>query len=372
MLMDTISMDRIRKRITSLTSSEVKKFNLNPVTVFEQAMQSCSDSILENAIYNWEGLSPNKNIAFVQVMQLFDKICENGNVGLIKKTCNFICEEVVNKVNDTNKMHSYIDKKMKERDTHSNSFVDRKIQQAKDVKDTAVSVATAAKDNFKKNTSQIKQNIDKGLGRDKDKDKNKKNEVKKESYQNILDTIDMYSHCDRVLENYNKLSKRFNIDKLIEDYSNLSVSTIVYEICSLIDTYRIPFKAKYNIALETAFYSMKKHSIQCELSELAKATTDYFLINYPADLEGDSLSEKCTNTINTMRCVLEKNNFYDKKIDLDKLDFIFNKTEKNGSERNIRPRLSFLLTSFSYLLISLLEVSWTVLPNDISLKKSSR
>lgn len=91
-------------------------------------------------------------------------------------------------------------------------------------------------------------------------------------------SIDSVIACDRVINNDDKLSKRFNIDKIAS--SNKEIKQIVREICELIDTYNIKESVKMNVALENICYSLyknKKYNQPIIVSEIV----DYFLTREP-------------------------------------------------------------------------------------------
>ena len=50
-----------------------------------------------------------------------------------------------------------------------------------------------------------------------DKPSEEKNEAFIMSYQNMIDEATKMVYCDRILDNYNRISKRFNIDRIIQE-----------------------------------------------------------------------------------------------------------------------------------------------------------
>lgn len=115
----------------------------------------------------------------------------------------------------------------------------------------------------------------------------------KSHINHMIEILDEEIECDRVLTNFDVLSKRFNINKLIS--SNIffedAVVDTVYSLCSLIDTYNIDYHTKFCIAAESTLYSVfntigsdpiEGEYLKKKLNEqsLLETVFDYFLINY--------------------------------------------------------------------------------------------
>jgi hypothetical protein len=88
------------------------------------------------------------------------------------------------------------------------------------------------------------------------------------------------SSCDRIIENYKKINKRYGVNQIIAEMTD---STEMYEvsmrIANFMDTYNLPFKDKYSIALECSYYGMESHRIHPKPSTVIDAVTDYFIFN---------------------------------------------------------------------------------------------
>lgn len=110
---------------------------------------------------------------------------------------------------------------------------------------------------------------------------------------NIKDSLNEAIEADRVLENFDNISKRFDLKKLVRGnilYEDASADTI-YALCSLIDTYSMDFKNKFCIAAETAMYTIKDSVDDCDIDDqnlkenltnksILENVLDYFLVNY--------------------------------------------------------------------------------------------
>ena len=105
----------------------------------------------------------------------------------------------------------------------------------------------------------------------------------KECLESINDTISDITECDRVINNYNTISRRFNIDKVVSSNMVFAEDTIdgIYTLCSLIDTYDMDLKSKFCITSEMALYSVDKYAKwSIPQKTIMDNVIDYYLINY--------------------------------------------------------------------------------------------
>lgn len=219
-----------------------------------------------------ESSSKKSDVPFYTLMELFDIVIEKGTVGDIKKMGNFISENTMVKVRDA-KQTQYLLK--------------RKISHAKG---KLKSGASKALDNM--STTDIK-----------------KNEAAIKSYENMLEQIIIFENYDRVLDNYNKISKRFNLELLFVENTRLNgaVDTVV-ELCNRIDTYNMPTTIKFNTVIETAWYGFESNNIGYSKSEILESAVDYFLFK--------------EDGFKSCKDILESTMFYDKDDDMKNISII--------------------------------------------------
>ena len=96
--------------------------------------------------------------------------------------------------------------------------------------------------------------------------------------QTILEFADKYIIVDRILNNHDKISKRFNINQEIQKVPSKGLKYVVESCCSMIDTYRITPYAKMNLCLEEIGYLLDKNGIIYESDKFVKYVTEYFLL----------------------------------------------------------------------------------------------
>ena len=136
----------------------------------------------------------------------------------------------------------------------------------------------------------------------------------------FIDTLDSLDNCDRIIRNENKLLKRFDFNKTINENIMRGTKHTVFELCSLIDTYSISPKAKLNIALENVSYALFKSGHDVDLNKAAEYIVEYFLTR-----ESVITDKEYNGYID----VLETNKF----IDTDKADvsYVFEAKKEKGN-----------------------------------------
>lgn len=126
----------------------------------------------------------------------------------------------------------------------------------------------------------------------------------------MTENLDEAIECDRVLTNFNIISKRFNINNFVSNNILFedAVTDTIYSLCSLIDTYDIDYRTKFCLAAESTLYSvynvigndpLEEEYLSKKLNQtsLLETVFDYFLINYGrnhVDKFLDEMSEVCS------------------------------------------------------------------------------
>lgn len=247
----------------------------------------CSNNAI-NAIMNWETLAENSNEAFNKALEIFEEVCLNENASTIHKCGTYLAENV-DKVRDANQL----ERSLKHRNGHLKSKVRARINASYKPVNNAISDSINA---INKSLASKGVNIDtKSI-----------NNTIEESVNLILDECMKIKECDRIIENYSKISKRFNIDRIVSEiaYSNDIYYTII-DITMCIDTYSIPFKNKYSHALETSFYALNKYNMNYPPEKIIEAVTDYFI--FTSGLNDDNINS--IKQIRDISVVFEQEDF---------------------------------------------------------------
>lgn len=135
-----------------------------------------------------------------------------------------------------------------------------------------------------------------------------KSDHMKSCLYSMMDPLNEGIECDRLLNNYDVISKRYNINKIVQ--SNIlyedAVTDTIYSICGLIDTYDLDYRTKFCIAAESTLYSVYNSigndpieeeylSKKLDQTALLESVFDYFLINY-GRLHFDQFIQEMSNT----------------------------------------------------------------------------
>jgi len=314
-----ITMSDVKKRMLSINSKFKNTPDVNMTSLREQVSRSGSIKLVEKYLENWDSIHLNQGQCFTEVMEVFKEFWNRtDNVSDIQKVSNIICMNIIPKLESTsNPIHDLVINQSRDARNVFKRQVRRNTNYLKDLADPNTGSIQA-----KDLNNQDKKTID-GINPLPDKTDTsdlllaKNNSVKEStviaSYTNMSEVIEMMKICDRVLSNHNKLSKRFNIDKTVLESvnSNNDIQDCIYELCRMIDTYdNMPFKVKYNVALENVLFVLYKNGAQYENSSVLKDITEYFL--YKSDLSDDNKKG--------IKDLLEKTSFYG---DTDKIEIDF-------------------------------------------------
>lgn len=262
----------LHKRLRYLPeNSATFKFNRNLYESCCKAAQSESASAIMRSI-DYAAKDMTGSVPINLVLEMFDSLVETGTESEIKKATSIIVNEYVTKTRNAKETQTNIRRKLGKASGKINNRVQDNMDDAKEKINNLIG---AGKRNFNNNINQVKKNIEKA----KPKLSLKKNEELKENALTQMDLmITRMIHCDRILENYNRISKRFNIDKIIQENTlQNDIQDTVIKLCNLIETYEMPQNVKFNTVLETCWYGFNKSGMTFENSDFVTIATDYFL-----------------------------------------------------------------------------------------------
>ena len=219
-----------------------------------------------NALHNWVNLHEDTNIAFNKALDVFIEICNNCNAAQINNECNFLLQEE-NKVRDA----IHLQNSIKHKTSRLKTKISTKIQNKMD----------AASNNLGSSMDILKNKLKTPLGGPASNNNGEtEGEVAEEAFNRLYEEAKVIAECDRILRNYDKICKRFDLDKIVSEvYSTDDIYESIIELCSCIDTYQLPFIKKYNTALEIANYTLGKNYMNYESKKIIEAVTDYFIFN---------------------------------------------------------------------------------------------
>lgn len=276
--MKKIGIVDVRTRLRNIPEGDV---NYNRSAVYrEQADKDIASGFPSRIIFCIEsGIGDTSgSMSEDTMMDLFDALGEVGTESQIRKYGALIMNEYVSKTRDASETLKY----MKQKLGRAKSKITTKIQNNfDDLWDATNSTIGSAKNNFKKNTEPYKNAIANAKTRAKQAGKKlapKKEEAVIAAYEAMVEQATKIVSVDRILENYNKLSKRFNIDRIIQENTVCNdVADTCVEVCNLVDTYDMPVKARYNTALETVWYGLHKNGFTFNESEVVTTISDFYM-----------------------------------------------------------------------------------------------
>lgn len=300
--------DIISRQRNLMTDSYTNNTNCNISYVYENLSDKYSYNKAKLVLENWQALGDNDDIRFNKVLEVFSIIAENDNDSNIKNAGNLIESKIIPKLRNakqTNSLNNYKRGWIKHRHT----------SMLNDTKDNESAVARAKANRgylgnslhpnrkYKRDIYGRKMGETKKPSEDNNNQENNNEQptVAEECFDRFIQAAYINEQCDRVINNHNKLIKRYNLESMVRNCptSDSSLQECMYNICGLIDTYDIPFGVKYNIALENMMFLMTKNCVPVSNSFIVETVTDYFLMS---EINGDRLHD--------MKYIIENSKFF--------------------------------------------------------------
>lgn len=98
-------------------------------------------------------------------------------------------------------------------------------------------------------------------------------------YHKLIDLCEKNMEIDRIVTNFNELSRRFNIAKVFDEIKD-DVTAGIDTYCELFDTWtdeQMSRKSKFNVAIETALFVNEKYNMGIDRETLIESIVDYHL-----------------------------------------------------------------------------------------------
>ncbi len=302
--MRTVTITDLTKRIRSLQSvneSSTESYEQNAHNIAENGTVNDIKRCIES------GVRSNQNISINTYLELFDALIEKGNVSSINKYGRFIATEAVSKVRDAKQTQVLLNRRLGRIKSKITKKINNKLDELQD----------AHANNLNNSGSSIPQSkapVAEPMTAAEHIQQDKDNAVV-ESYRQMIETANVNVVCDRIIENYDKISKRFNLELLFNENTRKNgVYDTVVELCNFIDTYDMPTYVKFNTVIETAWYGFERNGVQYTKANILEAAIDFFVF------KEDGLKE--------CKSILETTVLYDKS-DSEDIDVI---TEEEPEE----------------------------------------
>ncbi len=302
--MRTVTITDLTKRIRSLQSvneSSTESYEQNAHNIVENGTVNDIKRCIES------GVRSNQNVSINTYLELFDALIEKGNVSSINKYGRFIATEAVSKVRDAKQTQVLLNRRLGRIKSKITKKINNKLDELQD----------AHANNLNNSGSSIPQSkapVAEPMTAAEHIQQDKDNAVI-ESYRQMIETANVNVVCDRIIENYDKISKRFNLELLFNENTRKNgVYDTVVELCNFIDTYDMPTYVKFNTVIETAWYGFERNAVQYTKANILEAAIDFFAF------KEDGLKE--------CKSILETTVLYDKS-DSEDIDVI---TEEEPEE----------------------------------------
>lgn len=300
--------DIISRQRNLMTDSYTNNTNCNISYVYENLSDKYSYNKAKLVLENWQALGDNDDIRLNKVLEVFSIIAENDNDSNIRNAGNLIESKIIPKLRNakqTNSLNNYKRGWIKHRHT----------SMLNDTKDNESAVSRAKSNGgylgnslhpnrkYKRDIYGRKMGETKKASDDNNNQENKDETptVAEECFDRFIQAAYINEQCDRVINNHNKLIKRYNLESMVRNCptSDSSLQECMYNICGLIDTYDIPFGVKYSIALENMMFLMTKNCVPVSNSFIVETVTDYFL-----------MSEINDDRLHDMKYIIENSKFF--------------------------------------------------------------
>lgn len=287
-----------RSRYINLSNKnqEYDKYHIKSKLLQESNLYRFDDK--KFLLQHWESLKENQIDCFKSVIDILDESYNQDNERDFNYIKSYIINEIAPTVRDAKQSARYL----KYKTTRMKNKINEKIKQGTD--------------NIKSNTKSAIDNV-KDTNTQSISITNKKLHKKDihEAYVQILDTLDKYYQCDRILENINTIQKRFNIMRMVEESNindNASLISLVDSICECINTYNSDFATRFNTTLETCFYFLSRKDKNFNKSLVLEEIVNNFISK---DFPESKLIE--------MRSIIESSIVFD-SIDKINIEWIYN------------------------------------------------
>lgn len=305
--MNLMYKDIIARQRNLITDSYVSNISCNISYVYENLSDKYSYNKAKMILENWQALSNNEEESILKVLEVFSNILDNDNYSNIENAASLIEGKIIPKLRNakqTNLLNHYKIGWLKHKHT----------SMLNDNKDNATAVNRAKANggylgnslhpNRKYKRDIYGRKMDEEVKKSNDNDEksnNDKTKVAEECFDRFIKAAYINEQCDRVINNHNKLQKRFDLESKVRSCPTdiFSLQECIYNICELIDSYDIPFGVKYNIALENTAFLMAKNCISISNDFILESVTDYFLMS---DITDDRLHD--------MKYIIENSKFF--------------------------------------------------------------
>ena len=250
----------IRKRQLELT--KMRKTSDNYAGLYNIVSENHNMTQAETVFKNILELDSNIDTAIMKSVDLLLELYKYNDPVVVNKHRQKVLESIT-KVRDANQFKNYLQRKMalhKGRVKNKVSNIVDKVHN--DIKNGAKTAASNIASAVPGNSGDGEQAAHETL-----------NMMYKVACENVT--------YDRIIKNYEKIGKRFDIDKIVIEkvFTKDDAVRETARICKLIDTYNMSSINKFKVATENYLFVLSKNACPYNTVDIVEAAADYFLLN---------------------------------------------------------------------------------------------
>ena len=250
----------IRKRQLELT--KMRKTSDNYAGLYNIVSENHNMTQAETVFKNILELDSNIDTAIMKSVDLLLELYKYNDPVVVNKHRQKVLESIT-KVRDANQFKNYLQRKM----ALHKGRVKNKVSNIVD------KVHNDLKDGAKKAASNIASAVPGNSGDGEQAAHETLNMMYKVACENVT--------YDRIIKNYEKIGKRFDIDKIVIEkvFTKADAVRETARICKLIDTYNMSSINKFKVATENYLFVLSKNACPYNTVDIVEAAADYFLLN---------------------------------------------------------------------------------------------
>ena len=250
----------IRKRQLELT--KMRKTSDNYAGLYNIVSENHNMTQAETVFKNILELDSNIDTAIMKSVDLLLELYKYNDPVVVNKHRQKVLESIT-KVRDANQFKNYLQRKM----ALHKGRVKNKVSNIVD------KVHNDLKDGAKKAASNIASAVPGNSGDGEQAAHETLNMMYKVACENVT--------YDRIIKNYEKIGKRFDIDKIVIEkvFTKDDAVRETARICKLIDTYNMSSINKFKVATENYLFVLSKNACPYNTVDIVEAAADYFLLN---------------------------------------------------------------------------------------------
>ena len=256
-------LTNIRKRQYELNASYKSNGSFARLydMVYETHDMNKADMLFKNILE----VDSNHDMAIMKSLDLLVELYNHVPPAEVNRERQKVLESIT-KVRDASQFKAYLQRKMALHKGRLKNKINKKISDASEkIKDLTDKAANGVKDALGTNAPSEDQAATSQM----------------ETLNMALELACEVATYDRIISNYEKISKRFDLDKIVLENvltaDDAKVNAI--KVAKLIDTYNMTDIQKFKVATEEYLYVLSKNGCKYEIGSVVEAMKDYFLIN---------------------------------------------------------------------------------------------